>query len=94
MNYGRRYGETWRRDAVDRAGAVKERTETLIPGYIHRGNGATRFFGLNDFDFDYARRNEINRVPFVLLLTGHRRGDPICLLSFRLSLARSVCVCV
>lgn len=50
-------GERWRR-AVG--------AETLIPGYIH-GVTEPRFFGLNDFDSDSARRNEINRVPFVLL---------------------------
>jgi len=76
VNYGRRYGETWRRSEgmpwiVGGSGgggrwrrAVE--AETLIPGYIH-GVTEPRFFGLNDFDSDSVRRNEINRVPFVLL---------------------------
>lgn len=58
MNYGRRYGETWRRGegmpwigGDGRSGG--RRAETLIPGYIH-GVTEPRFFGLNDFDFDSA----------------------------------------
>lgn len=77
MNYGRRYGETWRRSEgmpwiVGGSGSGRGRgrwrrkAETLIPGYIY-GVTEPRFFGLNDFDSDSARRNEINRVPFVLL---------------------------
>lgn len=34
--------------------------ETLIPSYIDRLTGQ-RFFAVNDFDFDSAWRNEINR---------------------------------
>lgn len=55
----------WREEEGDRRGKAVG-AETLIPGYIH-GLTEPRFFGLNDFDFDSARRNEINRIPFVLL---------------------------
>lgn len=71
MNYGRRYGETWRRGEgmpwIGGRGTGWRRTETLIPSYIYGGNGAALLrpkrlrFRLR------TRRTEINRVPFVLL---------------------------